>query len=323
MEPSQIVMNKKRDTLLRFIIIAVLAITGSCKDDDDEIAAPEITAFTPDSDVPGSHVTINGKNFSDHPEKNSVAFNGAAATITLASSTQLVVITPANVTTGKITVTVNGRTATSATDYIVLPSPTITGFSPSIGAPGVSIVITGENFLTTAASNIVKFNGKVATVTNATETSLTVTVPAEATTGKITVSIGSGTVTSTDDFEICTGATELLITNVVITGISAQSVTTTYDIVNVGSEPLDLTKWILQTYLSTDGTMNTATPSGGYQLNDGGTLQTGQHFSTGWSPNTSGSLSTYPYMILTARLKHGETVTECNTDNNDVIKLIE
>jgi hypothetical protein len=316
-------MNKKRHALLRFIAIALLAIAVSCKDDNDEIAIPEITAFTPDSDVPGADVTIHGKNFSDQSGENIVAFNGAAATITVASSTQLVVTTPANVTTGKITVTVNGRTATSATDYIVLPPPMITGFSPSIGAPGVSVVITGENFLTTAASNIVTFNGKATTVTNATGTSLTVTVPAEATTGKITVGIGSGTVTSADDFEVCTGAPELMITNVQITGISAQSVTTTFDIVNVGSEPLDLTKWILQTYLSTDGTMGTATASGGYILDDGGTLQTGQHYSTGWTSNTSGSLSTYPYVILSALLKNPGTVTECNTDNNSVIKRIE
>jgi gliding motility-associated-like protein len=63
---------------------------------------------------------------------------------------------------------------------IILP-PTITTFSPASGAIGSSVTITGTNFNTTAANNLVFFGDTKATVTAATATSLTVTVPAGAT----------------------------------------------------------------------------------------------------------------------------------------------
>ena len=58
---------------------------------------------------------------------------------------------------------------------------TITSFSPLTGIPGSSVTITGIDFNTTAANNIVYFGAVKAIVTNATSTSLTVTVPSGAT----------------------------------------------------------------------------------------------------------------------------------------------
>jgi N-acetylneuraminic acid mutarotase len=82
------------------------------------------------------------------------------------------------------------------------PAPTITGFSPTSALVGASVTITGANFADNAAGNIVSFNGTRATVTAASTTSLTVTVPVGATTGKITVQVGSLIATSSIDFEI-------------------------------------------------------------------------------------------------------------------------
>ncbi|MEO7310427.1 MAG: FG-GAP-like repeat-containing protein [Chitinophagaceae bacterium] len=59
---------------------------------------------------------------------------------------------------------------------VVIP-PTITGVSPSSGAVGSSVVISGTNFNTTVAQNIVYFGATKATVTAATASNLTVTVP--------------------------------------------------------------------------------------------------------------------------------------------------
>ncbi|WP_343037782.1 DUF3500 domain-containing protein, partial [Pseudoxanthomonas gei] len=72
---------------------------------------------------------------------------------------------------------------------------------------GTSVVITGTNFSTTPASNTVTFNGVAATVSAATGTSLTVAVPAGATTGKLVVTVGSNTVASTSDFTVSTTGT--------------------------------------------------------------------------------------------------------------------
>jgi len=65
--------------------------------------------------------------------------------------------------------------------------PTITAFNPTTGTVGSSVTITGTNFSTTPGNNIVRFGATKATVTAATTTQLTVTVPAGATFAAITV----------------------------------------------------------------------------------------------------------------------------------------
>jgi hypothetical protein len=79
------------------------------------------------------------------------------------------------------------------------PPPTITSFAPTIGDVGDSVVITGTKFLGTSA---VEFNGVSATFTEDSDTQITATVPAEATTGPITVTATDGTATSATDFTV-------------------------------------------------------------------------------------------------------------------------
>ena len=55
--------------------------------------------------------------------------------------------------------------------------PTITSFTPTSGAIGSTVTITGSNFSSTIVNNIVWFGGVRATVTSATATQLQVTVP--------------------------------------------------------------------------------------------------------------------------------------------------
>ncbi len=64
---------------------------------------------------------------------------------------------------------------------------TITSFTPKSGPVGTSITITGTGYNTTPANNIVFFGATRASVTAATSTSLTVTVPLGATFAPITV----------------------------------------------------------------------------------------------------------------------------------------
>ena len=71
----------------------------------------------------------------------------------------------------------------------ILAQPTISSFSPSSGPVGTSVTITGTNFSTTPANNIVFFGAVKANVTAATATSLTVTVPYGATYQPITVTV--------------------------------------------------------------------------------------------------------------------------------------
>ncbi|MGN6416024.1 MAG: IPT/TIG domain-containing protein [Pseudobacter sp.] len=80
----------------------------------------------------------------------------------------------------------------------------LTSFTPEVGSEGGIVVLTGKNFSSSKESNTVKFNGVIAAVTEAAAdgTSLTVTIPENATTGKITVKTGDQEVVSSKDFVV-------------------------------------------------------------------------------------------------------------------------
>jgi len=82
------------------------------------------------------------------------------------------------------------------------PTPSIASFTPISGPIGTMVTITGTNFDTTPANNIVMFNGTAATVTASTSTSITATVPSGATTGPISVTVGGNTATSATNFTV-------------------------------------------------------------------------------------------------------------------------
>ena len=82
-------------------------------------------------------------------------------------------------------------------------APTIAGFSPSGGAFGSSVVITGTNFSTATA---VAFNGASASFTVDSATQITATVPNTATTGLISVTNPDGTAFSASAFVVPTVA---------------------------------------------------------------------------------------------------------------------
>ncbi len=180
--------------------MALLLIFTSCHKDDSLTASPSITDFSPTEGAEGTTVTINGINFSTVTSENVVKFNGTAATVTAATTTTLTTAVPAGATTDKITVEVGSQTATSANNFKVLAMPAITSFSPMEGTEGTTVTISGTNFSAVMSENAVKFNGTAANVTAATATALTVTAPAGATTGKITVQVGTQTAIASNDF---------------------------------------------------------------------------------------------------------------------------
>jgi hypothetical protein len=71
----------------------------------------------------------------------------------------------------------------------VIAQPTITSFSPASGPIGTTVTINGTNFNTTPANNIVYFGAVKASVSAASTTSLTVTVPTGATYEDFTVNV--------------------------------------------------------------------------------------------------------------------------------------
>lgn len=84
----------------------------------------------------------------------------------------------------------------------------IVNFFPSSGPIGTAVTINGTGFNTTPSNDTVTFyNGHTATVTSATATQLTVTVPSGASTGTISVSTPTnGSTTSATNFTVTTSA---------------------------------------------------------------------------------------------------------------------
>jgi len=165
-------------------------------------AAPTITSFTPTAGPIGTIVTITGTKFCG---TTTVKFNATTATsVTVNSATSITATVPTGATTGKISVTNTIGTATSAADFVVVPAPTITSFTPAFGPVGTQVKITGTNFSGTGfTTTSVTFNGVAATTkTVDSPTQITATVPSTATTGPIKVTTPGGSATTTTNFTV-------------------------------------------------------------------------------------------------------------------------
>ncbi len=166
------------------------------------VLPPAITKFSPEIGTIGTEVILTGTNFSPTVSNNEVKFNETVATVSAATTTSLTVIVPEGATTGKISIKVGGNTAISTGDFTVEFPPVITSFAPVSGEIGTEVIITGKNFSTTATENEVKVGETIVTVSAATTTSLTFTIPDGATGGKISVTTDSKTVESSDLFTV-------------------------------------------------------------------------------------------------------------------------
>jgi archaellum component FlaF (FlaF/FlaG flagellin family) len=98
----------------------------SKKNDTSSPTAPvlAIKSITPDSGLVASEILITGTNFSNIPGQDVVKIAGITATVNSATNSQLKITVPDSATSGKITVTVNGQTVTSAKNFTVLSDST-------------------------------------------------------------------------------------------------------------------------------------------------------------------------------------------------------
>jgi YD repeat-containing protein len=161
-----------------------------------------VVEFTPNAGPTGSSVTIYGTGFSSTPSQNTVTFNGVAATVVSSSTTTIVATVPTSATTGAIAVTSPNGSATSTSSFAVVATalPTITSFSPSIGAEGTAVTITGTNFDSALTSNRVTLNLTGTWPSTGSATSLQVAVPTAGGSGKVSVRTPAGTAISSADF---------------------------------------------------------------------------------------------------------------------------
>ncbi|HEY2996403.1 MAG TPA: IPT/TIG domain-containing protein, partial [Methylomirabilota bacterium] len=162
------------------------------------VRTPTLTSFTPTSGAAGTSVLLVGTSLTS---TSTVTFNGVNASVTSPNAsvtTAIRAVVPLGATTGRITITNEAGTVTAASDFHVLP--TVTGFTPTAGAAGDTVTITG-NALNGATG--VRFGTADATIlAGGNASQVLAIVPGTATTGPITVTTVEGSDTSDDDFEV-------------------------------------------------------------------------------------------------------------------------
>ncbi len=196
------------------------AVFTSCKKDNSSPLTPNtptpvVTSVQPKNPAPGDVVTITGTSFGTVTTDVKVTIGTQVITIQSVADTQIKFTLPAGITAGDIAVAIKNIIATNTDPQkstitpvvVTAATPTITTLSPTSGKVGDVVTITGTNFSTTIADNVVKFNGIAATVTAATATSLTTTVPATATTGAVSLTVKTVAAAATPTFTVTTTTT--------------------------------------------------------------------------------------------------------------------
>ena len=162
-----------RASLILIALLALVLLTCQEKIIPDPESAPVITGFSPSSGVIGTPVAIYGNNFVPPvipraqwlPNTSIVKFNGSLAVAdrlyqmdSSHSVQRLETTVPAGATSGKITITAEGITATSLTDFIVttpvyVPNVTVTTVASSTSdtvkhGRGVAVDADGNLYVT-------------------------------------------------------------------------------------------------------------------------------------------------------------------------------
>ncbi|MCL6266128.1 IPT/TIG domain-containing protein [Flagellimonas myxillae] len=199
----QLVVNVPENATTAAIKVTVAGQSGSSATNFTVKGSPAITSFTPNYGGVGKEIVIDGENFGATLADNEVFFGNTIAPIANANEEQLIVNIPEGATSGPIKVITGGLTATSQSDFTVVPPPLLSNLSQWAGKPGDEITITGEHFGTIMEDITVIFhNGIDAEVILVDDMELTVTVPDEAATGIISVMVDGQSVSTTEDFMV-------------------------------------------------------------------------------------------------------------------------
>jgi uncharacterized repeat protein (TIGR01451 family) len=160
---------------------------------------PVISGFSPTVGPNGAAVVISGGNFFSPV---TVAFNGANASASVTSTTEINATVPTGATTGPITVTTPDGSVTTSSNFTTSSGPIITNFSPTLGDASTAVNIGGYNL---AAVTSVTFSGKAGTITGYSANSIQAFPPSDSGIGPIEVLTAAGSFTTSNNFTNATG----------------------------------------------------------------------------------------------------------------------
>ncbi|MGV3640990.1 MAG: IPT/TIG domain-containing protein [Adhaeribacter sp.] len=150
------------------------------------LAPPQLLAFSPAKGLPGTKVTIVGRNLLT---TRAVRFQGLKAKFVVLSDDKIQATVPAKAVSGKITIETTAGKVHNSPPFTVL-QPEIAAFIPFRGKPGTTVFLVG-NRLSTAKE--VYFNGvKSPRVKVYFDWAMTAVVPEGATTGTLRVWLKHG-----------------------------------------------------------------------------------------------------------------------------------
>ena len=192
------------------LFVAVRSVKGLIGESTESFSIIEgpptgsiVSDFTPKSGAPGTEVTISGSSFSVVAAENTVSFSGTAATPSSSSATSITVRVPYGAQTGLVAVSAVGEGKGESTINFTIPNPIVSGFNPQSAAHSAQLTINGSNFSETPEENTVTFGGgERVTPSESTTSSLTLTVPSCAVTGRVSVNVSGLIGTSESDFTV-------------------------------------------------------------------------------------------------------------------------
>src|SRR5207302_849132 len=202
---------------------------------------------------------------------------------------------PAGASSGPISVTTPGGSASSSGSFTVLNPPTITSFTPSSGLAGASVTISGANL---TGATVVRFNGTSAGFTVNSATTITATVPAGASSGPISVTTPGGSASSSGSFTVMSDTTPPTVTINQAAGQANPTSASPINFTAVFSEPVSGFSGAGVTISGTAGGTKTVTVSGGpsaYNVAVSGMTTSGTVIASipaGVAQDTAGNLNT-------------------------------
>ncbi len=255
---------------------------------------PTVGSLQPTSGAEGDSIIISGLNFGSAQGNSTVSFGGVQATaVGPWNDTQIMATVPTGAATGPVSVVVNGLQSNQNVVFTV--NLVINGISPTSGPILSQFQITGSGFGASQGQSTVTLNSSAVPVLGWSPTSITVLVPAGATTGNIAVTVG-GVTTSGPSFTVTTVASPAIPS---ISSISPTSggAGTTVTIQGSGFGSQTTGNVILGTTLGgvldwndslIHATVSTGSTSGVVQVGQGGYSSNSLPFTVTGQPNISG-----------------------------------